>query len=317
MRYTIRMVESKDRDACLELFEKSFGEAVDPLFWDWKYSMGRNVSFVAFREGKLVAHYGCLSRKINAFGMPGSAVQITDVMVDPTERGLFTKRGAFYLVASASQVSLIGSGSSDHLLGYGFPTERHMRLGMRSGLYEQVERMTELYWEPHMMVNSMMTVAMEIRLDEHIQSIRTLWSKMKQDLCNCIIGEREADYLILRYQVNPKFNYHFFLVSRRWGQPLGLIVLRRDGELCRLIDAVAPIRNLPLLVGYARSIAAEWGSKTMVAWITSHQAISFGNNYAERVVSNICIPCNVYHHCISSDRVRNKWWMMMGDTDFM
>ena len=74
-------------------------------------------------------------------------MQICDVMIDPAERAVMSKTGAFIQAARASLESIIGF-EGRHVCGYGFPNPRHMVLGRRAGLYTEVEHLVEVRWPP-------------------------------------------------------------------------------------------------------------------------------------------------------------------------
>jgi hypothetical protein len=265
-----------------------------------------------------VAHYGCVSRRIRFLGQSARAVQICDVMVDPAERAVMTKTGAFFQAASASQESIIGF-EGRHVCGYGFPNHRAMVLGRRAGLYAEVEQLVEVRWPPRAGGRpSLLTTARPVaRVRDHAQSLDKLWDSMANDLARLIVGIRDVDYLHYRYEQNPQFAYRLFLVRNRVsGRARGLIVLRPDGEICRLIDVVGPLRDLPLLVEYARRIADRWGLP-LVTWITSQQAHWFNTPDAEKKPTGIHIPGNCYLERVPVSELRDRWWLMMGDTDFM
>jgi hypothetical protein len=315
-RYRLSNPSSVDHNDCLALFEKAFGEPPHSGLWNWKYGGGRGVSVIARREGRLVAHYGCVTRAILWQGRPARAVQICDVMVDPAERGVMTRHGAFCMAARASQESIIGA-DDRYLCGFGFPNHRHMVLGDRAGLYVEVESMVELGWACRTRKPSLATTARRVRVTDHVPVIDVLWAQMTRDLTEAMVGVRDANYLQYRYEEHPRFHYEIHLISRRWGTPLGLLVLRREGDLCRLIDAVGPLRYGPLWVEYARRIAAAGGAVRLLAWISSAQASRLETADSSRQPLDIKIPANRYIERVPVMELKNRWWLMMGDTDFM
>lgn len=315
-RYQLSVPQVADVPDCRALFERAFGHAVDPLLWEWKYGGGRGVSVIARRSERLLAHYGCVSREIRFRGQAARAVQICDVMVDPDERGLMTKTGAFYQVATASQDTIIGL-DGRYLLGFGFPNDRHMILGRRSGLYAEVERLVELRWPsvPHSRAWS--TTARSVSITACSDQIRVLWERMANDLTDHVVGVRDPGYLAYRYESHPGWAYESFLVRRRWGKPLGLLVLRCDGEVCRLIDVVGPMAHLPVLVRFAQGLSAAMGMKSLLFWVTSSQVPRFESTQPAMVPLDIRIPANQYRQRVAPADVQHRWWLVMGDTDFM
>lgn len=315
-RYRVSVPSSNDREECLGLFERAFGEPPNPDVWEWKYGEGRGFSTVVRRDGHLVAHYGGVSRRIRFLGAPARAVQICDVGVDPAERAVMTKKGAFTSVAAAYQLNIFGL-DDRHVCGFGFPNHRHVVLGERSGFYAEVETLVEFNWDCRRYWPSIATTARLVRVAEKESLISSLWFAMARDLAEAILVERDVPYLQYRYESRPGVDYRIFLVKRRWGIPLGLVVLRFDGDLCRLIDVVGPVANLRRLVQSARQIAGNAGCLKLVMWITSGKAHLFRSVDAKVQPLDIKIPGNCFVKRVPVETLKKRWWLMMGDTDFL
>jgi hypothetical protein len=121
-----------------------------------------------------------------------------------------------------------------------------------------------------------------------------------------------------RYLEHPHKKYELLLVSRRFsGQPLGIIVLYRDEAVCKLLDIIAPLRQIPLLIRQARRIAGHWGAKTLSLWITENFVSLFSRAGGELHPLDIRIPHCIWYEGPPVEAVRNKWWLMGGDTDFL
>ena len=79
-------------------------------------------------------------------GKPLQAVQITDVMVSPRDRGILRRDGAFALAAASFPECFTGYGAKA-LIGFGFPSERHFRAAALRRLYAEVDRIREMTWQ--------------------------------------------------------------------------------------------------------------------------------------------------------------------------
>lgn len=317
-RYRLRLSFGTDQAECQALFRRAFNEAVEPRFWSWKYGEGRGLATLAWRSGHAVAHYGGMVRRVRFQGAEHWALQVGDVMVDPAERGVLAKSGAFARAAKAFLDATLGHGGR-FSLAYGFPTERAFALGSRLGLYTEVERLTELRWLP---------LAGRVSLNHAVRPVINpgalapvidgLWQQMAAGLAERISVVRDAGYLQYRYADHPRFAYAMFLIKHRWsGKALGLLVLRRDGDLCRWVDVLAPLSHLPVLLACARRIAATWQTRQLVTWITSHQARYFRTPDVEECATNILVPTDNHVRRVPAEEIRDRWWLMMGDTDFL
>lgn len=299
------------------LFQRSFGTAISPELWRWKYDKGLGRAIAAYRGEDIVGYYGAVQRRISFRGQPALALQICDVMVDPTERAAMTKQGVFFQITSTFLETYFGY-LDTHFLAYGFPNLRHMRLGERIGFYGEVERLVELKWPARSAGRWGSTVSHV--WDGHDDGLlSSLWLRMSRDLSEAIVVIRDPAYLHYRYRKHPERRYEFLLVTRRFtARPLGIAVLRRDPDACCLVDVVAPLSEIPHLVEHARDWAARWGVPWLSTWITTHFADFFAvrNGDAEINAMDVCVPTNVWSRGPSIEEVRNRWWLMMGDTDF-
>jgi len=299
------------------LFREVFGQDLSPALWAWKYGPGKGEALGVWRENKLVAHYGGLPRDIHLFGQRRKAVQIGDVMVAPTERGVLTRKGPFFLSAATYLEQRIGY-DTPHLLGFGFPNERHMRLAERLGLYGEVDRLVEMTWPSVPCRRSLLTRVRPLRRNEQDwAAIDRLWTEMAADLAGAIVGVRDAAHILHRYLQHPEKQYQVMLVLNRLSnRPHGLIVLRREGERSELMDVVGPLRAIPLLIATARKMAGCSGAKTLFCWITASHCAWFQAAGGTVQALDIRIPSSVWTPGPSIAELQGKWWLMSGDTDF-
>jgi hypothetical protein len=287
-----------------------FGQTMSPEFWRWKYGEGRGQAVIARRQGQVVAHYGGITRSILYFGQSRTALQICDVMVDPAERGVLTRRGAFFLTA-ASFAELNPSA-----LGFGFPNKRAMQLAQQLGLYEEVGTLTEIHWRPAQESARAWT---RIRPLDHQHGcvFDKLWRRMRYDLNEAIAGVRDHTYMKHRYLAHPVKRYDVLLASDFFGaRALGIVVLSHDNTSCELLDIVGPLKNIQRLIRAARTIAHRWGVVDLFCWITSAHARLFLGAEAEQRDPQVSIPISSWNEGPPAEQVRGRWWLMGGDTDF-
>ncbi|MDD2769343.1 MAG: GNAT family N-acetyltransferase [Methylococcus sp.] len=300
------------------LFLRSFAHEISADLWRWKYADNRGRAIVAERGGEAVAHYGGTARRIMFSGETASALQICDVMVNPAERAVMTKRGVFFQVASTFLEAYFGY-EHEYLLAYGFPNYRHLRLAKKMGLYEETERITELRWTTAKGRIRMNTTARLLDLGiDHSELISMLWRHMRADLQDAIVVIRDPEYIKYRYLLRPERVYEFLLVRKRWStRPIGLVVLYRDGQECKLMDMIGPLSAMPELVEHARQLAFAWGCNVLTAWVSEGQASRFEWGQVDKVSTDICVPANIWSEGPEPQQIRSRWWLMMGDTEFL
>lgn len=304
---------------CQDLFERAFNHEISSELWEWKYGEGRGLATIAQREGKVIAHYGCCSRNVVFNGQIVKALQICDVMVDPKERAVMTKHGAFFNVALAAQEAFIGYGCI-YEFGYGFPNQRHMQLAAKVGLYDQVERLVEMEWMISENQRNSWASRSELNDAEYLEAIDvdSLWEKMQAQMSGHILVMRNMDYVRYRYMNNPQHNYVAVVVRQRMtGHLIGLAILRPEGEECRLMDVVGEPRYFCLLLKHARIAASNMKMRVLKLWITENSWRLFSDGDERCTATDIVIPLNRHVQIRCQAEVVNRWFLMMGDTDFL
>jgi len=316
-RWRLSHAGEKDVPKLLELFRSCFGHEITPEFWQWKHGQGRGHGIAAWRGDVLAAYYGGTKRAIVFFGKPVLALVIGDVMVDATERALFTKKGAF-LVICTTFAEVHGA---TYLTAFGFPNQRAMRVAERTGIYSEVDHMVSVHWNPMPDRPRLATRICYIPGDfppRYRNIVDRLWADMKTDLQQAIVGVRDANYVLHRYLNHPHHRYDILVVtSRLMGVPLGVIVLRRHDGVCELSDIIAPLRNIPALIAQARRMARRFGLSELYAWITWHNAPLFTATGGVEKPMDIRIPTSTWIDVPLVEAQRDRWWLMSGDTDFL
>lgn len=312
-RWRISLAQEDDHADIAALFSQVFGHELTPELWNWKYGEGRGNAVIARRDGQLIAHYGGMVRQIRNQGEPDWALQIGDVMVHPQERGVLTRQGPFLLVAATS-AELHGP------LGFGFPTERAMQVAERMGLYGRAGQLAQLAWAPAHPRPRWRTTVRHLQLDspeEHRRSVDELWGRMAADLRASVVGERGWRYVSHRYLAHPANEYDVVLVRERFARKaLGVVALRRHADVCELLDLIGPLRHFPVLIDQARRLCARWGLPRLYGWITRNHIAAWAFHGAVEEPLDIQIPTSSWTQDERADRLRDRWWLTAGDTDF-
>lgn len=316
-RWRLDLLDERAIDGFAELFRKAFDAEMSAPLWHWKYGAGRGHGVIARRGERIVAHYGCTRRRALYFGNAIDALQMCDVMVDPRERGIMTKQGAMFLTAATMLELYLALQPA--ALAFGFPSGRSARLGERLGLYAEVGRILEVRWPASSTRPRWRTRLRTIGRDDPDAPslVADLWSAMRRDLRDAILVIRDWEYLTYRYFDHPQHRYELILVTARLtGRPLGLLVLRRVGEALELLDLVAPLAQIPLLIDQARRLAGRGGATSLFAWITRQHRSRFVDRDATVADPDVCIPTNVWVEGPGVEQLRERWWLMSGDTEF-
>jgi hypothetical protein len=318
----VRFLEPTDAPAMRALFHEVFGHEMSEAFWRWKYGEGGSSGVGLFRHGELVSHYGGASTAICFKGAPARAVQIVDVMVKPAARQSVRRKGAFFLAGRHFAEWTVGY-DRPFLTGYGFPSERSMALAEHLGLYARVGHMLQLDWElrepeqgPHWWTHfELLDAAGFMRRRAEVES---LWRQLQGDLAAHIVVRKDAAWLEHRYLNHPDKQYRLVLLRRRLGRtPLGLVVLKEETGKVQLMDHVGPLRNIPLLLRAAKWHARSSGRELLYTWCSAAFAEHFSHAGAIPRPLAIVTPCTTRMPGPTPDELRDHWWLMPGDTDFL
>jgi hypothetical protein len=318
---SVRLLAESDAEAVCSLFATVFGHDLGQAQWRWKYRRPDAHAVGVFRGGELVGHYGGLGARIVCKGLPATAIQIVDVMVNPSVRHAVRKHSPFFLAASTFLEHFVGY-EAPYLLGYGFPSDRHLRLAAHLGLYAPVGRMQELSWP----CTAARGTGWRYRLQEldagtfaaESSTIDALWEALRHDLRQAIVVEKTAAWIEQRYLRNPARRYRLFLLRRRFsGQALGFFVLKQEAERMQLMDCLASLEHLPLLLSGARALAQEAGCSSLYTWCPGAFVERFPREQLAQQALPISIPANIWTPGPAPATLQEHWWLLPGDTDFL
>jgi hypothetical protein len=148
--------------------------------------------------------------------------------------------------------------------------------------------------------------------------IDALWQQMRSGLADRILVARDARYWIYRYAENPLRHYVMLAIRHKLTQGiLGLAVLRRKEHEVQLLDVLAAPKYFGLLAAHAQAQAAAWGVPMLHGWITRSSAHWFDASGIQFKPTDIVIPLNSHFRMHATDDIRDRWFLMMGDTDFL
>jgi len=318
----VRALGSEDFPAIQSLFKDVFNQDLSQAFYAWKYQDGQSGAVGVFRAGKLVAHYAGIGADILLQGKPARALQIVDVMVSVEARQSVRANSPFFLAASSFLQSHIGF-EQPYLLGYGFPSERHLKLAQHLKLYAPVGGMTELNIEfsEAKKISDLRFQWREldqVNWSQYMTQVEEIWKEMQSSLLSGIVVRRDAKRIAYRYLQHPQQHYHLFLMeSRLTGKPSALVVLKREAERLLLMDIVAPIKKVQNTLRLTAELVNRQFSLPLFAWFSSSYAAQIAPTTARLSALPIRTPANVWTDGPKPAELMNRWWLTAGDTDFL
>jgi SAM-dependent methyltransferase len=314
-----RRIRSEHAQEVCALFSSVFKKEMSQALWVWKYGENRGQAIGIWDQGKLVAHYGGISRRVNYFGQEILASQSADVMASSDSRKSLSKKSAFFMAAATFLEVSVGFGRR-HLLGFGFPNERARRAPELLGLYSSsVGNILELSWDlkqTSLLRLFFRCVRLNLDRSNDLVAVEHCWQLMKSTTGDYIVGIRDASWLAHRYANHPDHHYEIYAIGlKAQALPFGVVVLRRhsDGRT-EWVDAVSARSRFKWLVTGLQNITDQPIGR-LFAWV-SELLIPLLPPGAEVVDLNVGIPSSAWTPGPSTQTLQGKWWLMGGDTDF-
>lgn len=318
--YDIRPVATDDAQAVCTLFGKIFPDEMSLAHWQWKYRRKQSRAILAFKGDRLVAHYGGVGTDILMQGRQSTAIQVADLMVDPTERKAARGNSPFFLMGITFLDNYVGY-ENPFYLGYGFPSDRAMALSDRLGLFTPIGVMHEITWE----INEAdfpqahnLTEITQANFADHIDRINDLWMRFSKNFAQRFVCKKNADFIRWRYLEHPAKTYAIYLITGRiTGKAKYLLVMRHDQKKSMLMDILTPKLDLAPAIKLAKQLARYQGNQKLVTWCSETDKTRFQFEDAEAKILPIAIPANTRSPGPAPENQSDKWWFMPGDTDYL
>jgi len=235
---TIRAWRPGDERAINEAFNRVFGTSRSLEEWRWKFRPGEHpVSIMlAWRGEDLLAQYAGLPTRFRILGEEVIAAQIVDVFSTPEARRLFGRRSV-YLRTAEKYFEVFGERGRLAFI-YGFPGIRHLRLGLLQLGYGAMEPEPVMVWRRPVLHNGPHFRRLPYRAEPmgvEGQVADRLWERLAWRYpCGVV---RDGAWVRRRFTGHPTVDYRRFLLLPRFGtEPVGWVVFRTDGGVCRWVD---------------------------------------------------------------------------------
>ena len=317
-RWETRWATEQDIDALQILFKEAFQNEMSRARWLWKYQGATAWGSSVRRDGRIVGFYGGMPRLCVLKNELIQAVQIGDVMVAPDERA--AGRSGPLMRAAASYIDNMPALYSGFAFAFGFPSERHMRLGVVLGHYKPVESIHEIIWPAltnKTPLREQMHSVDKAAAPQYQEQINALWGQMRHDFADFIVPVRDFERWLYRYVRHPEFTYQIALISAPLtSKPLALIVMLEHPDYMELVDYVGGKDSVALAVQGARHCAGQLGKPAVKGWFTNAIVSLFEAESLSVQKVGIEVPINLRGRTIQEAVLPAPLWLMAGDTDF-
>lgn len=299
-----------------ELFEAVFKHEMSAAHWEWKYGDGRGAGVIVREGEEIVSYFGGMERRIIFKGEPAIAFQSGDSMVAEKHRGTLSKKGPFFLSVAAFQDRYLGYGRP-YLISYGFPNERAMRLAEHLGMYVEIGTLVDVSWKAKI-TREFDSEEFDFESPRHQQVLAQLWTAMAAQFSDRAIGVRDLNYLRHRYHEHPALSYRLHLVSRASDEEIvGLLVTRPVNEKLMLVDIVSTRDNVRNLISFGQQLASDLHCSEMFGWLTQVDCPLLAETGVSIGDTPLRLPFGVYREGLNPEEIRDKWFFMCGDSDFL
>lgn len=273
--WLVRPLQETDIDAYVALFKEVFAANATPQEWQWKYGGTRGLSLGLWKpDGSLVGHYGVTKRPYRTGQNTFTVVHAGDVMMSPSVRGVFSKRGPFHMLTDGIIERCFGANGFAEF-GFGIPNKRHFTLGEMLGHY----------WELETLWDIRMPSALSTEVAKHVitrlggADVQTIGGAMApvlregSDRQSLLMPHRSAQWLTERYMRHPSKGYQIFRVEQQCPYDVMYVVIRdvppRPTEDIECLEWFAGPRCGMDAAHALRTLAGSLGAKGAMVWGTS------------------------------------------------
>jgi hypothetical protein len=317
--------------AVCALFDQVFEHPMSDALWHWKYAGGRGSASGLWQGDQLIAHYGGMHRTLWLGVTELAGLQVGDVMVHGKARGVLSRNGAFSTVArhylgqriAAGQDGPDAAALAD--LGFGFPSDRHVRLGDILGMYRALGEVRELTWvaKPRLLRQTLTWQRYALDLSslgaQDDAVLERAWRNMQQALGTWVLPQRDAAWCRHRYAQHPQHRYVAAALRHRLTQQVvGVMILKPVAPVWEWMDWIGSPKHLGIALSQALDWAAGHGATALSGWF-SEPVVRLLARHATHAQDHLaCTWCVTLRRSsrvpAGADSV--AWWLTGGDTDF-
>lgn len=316
-RSRVRPYRPGDETAIQRAFSEVFQRSREPAEWRWKFlrpPRGSRIELGFDPAGDLLAQYAAIVLDVAWQDERLLAGQIVDVF--SRHRGGLGRRSGPFLATTESFLARCRQPDGLAFV-YGFPGDRHQRLGKISGLYNETAEIERLTIEAQPRPQPVERVRWLAEGYDATAS-DTLWRRAAKRYPVAVV--RDAAWVRWRYAEKPGAEY-VQLAVRRLGEPRAWGVLATSGAVARWLDLVwdgEDASDLALLEANLRRRAHQAGAERVELWLRGDRVAAgvlreLGwRGETEPVVR---LGAIVFAPPVTLDRIYGELYLTMGDCD--
>ena len=324
---TLKVLAPEDEHAFLKLHQDVLGSSADPDWFDWKYKLGHAVGMSLWHQDRMVAHCGGIPRKVLHQGVLRHDLQIGDVMVSPEWRGALTRQNPFFHVSEGLYQNFLGADKAFHM-GFGFPSDRHLRLAVKLGIGWRIGEVHQLRWNLNEAASSLGWLWQDelLSANEPVvlkNALTQSWSCMEQDAqsLNYTMGLRDWTQFEWRFLQRPDKKYQFIALKRPWSsQCLGVAVVSAPsvpGAAMLWLDWIGSTQLITEAHRMVMKLAHAQKAICVLCWSSAEVEKSLAQTSIDAIEICAVMGVPVASNVTAEESQNLRWWAMAGDTDFL
>lgn len=314
----IRAYRRGDEHEIQRAFVEVFGVERPLNEWRWKFEQpprGSRIVLAFDREGRLACQYAAIVLDVAWFGGTIGAGQIVDVL-SRARGGLGRRGGPFLRTVETFLDRERGAGGLSFI--FGFPGERHQRLGELGGLYNRTAPVARFECELGRRRGNPGAGGRRISEGYDATALDLLWRRSAERYPAAAL--RDSRWFAWRYAARPAADYLQIGVHQR-GRPRAWGVLSVAGGSARWVDLVwdgAEPGDLAMLAAEVEARSRERGASRVELWLQNDAAaaaILRDRGYATAPDPERRLSVIVLDPRLDLDRVVSNLYLTLGDSD--
>lgn len=278
--FFLRPYRDEDEENVIELWEAAFKQTLNRKIWRWKFHnnpFGRQIMLCLTETGKPIAMYAGIPYQANWNGQQIRMTQLIDNMSHPDFRQATNGRKGLFIQTAEFFFEVYG-GQQASVFHYGFPGQRHFKLGHLFLNYNMVKD-GGIYLEVSpSAINRKYLFSFDklTSCDSFDDRFDRLWQEAKNDFI--FSACRNQRFLQKRFATHPINSYETYLLENRKNGIDAYLVILVQENIATIVDIFG--KNNPAkinkLMFQVSKILKKKGIEKIRVWLPKNHFITKG-----------------------------------------
>lgn len=277
-RFYMRPYRDEDEEKVIALWEAAFNQKMDRSIWRWKFHdnpFGRQMMLCLTDAGDPVALYAGIPFPANWNGRDIRMTQLIDNMSHPDYRQATNGRRGLFIQTAEFFFDVYG-GSHASVFHYGFPGQKHFKLGQLFLQYSMVkDRGSYLEVSPSAVKRKYLISFDALHAADHFDDrFDRLWHEEKKDFIFSVC--RSQQFLQWRFASHPRNSYETYLLKNRKKEIVAYLVILLRENTATIVDIFGKKNTAVInkLVFQVAMILKKKGIEKIRVWLPKNHFIT-------------------------------------------